>query len=100
MFDYEKLKQVFKNKLYVEQYEETKKIFMVHLNNGNDCKKLLDCLKDASKEIRINQTIESINEEARMLKEIVSYALENNYLVYTDEEYVKNYVEDYRKIGG
>lgn len=35
-----------------------------------------------------------------MLKEIVSFALENNYLVYTDEEYVKNYIEDYRKIGG
>lgn len=100
MFDYEKLKQVFKSKLYVEQYEETKKIFMVYLNNGNDCKKLLNCLKDASKEIRINQTIESLNEEAKMLKEIVSFSLENNYLVYTDEEYIKNYIEDYRKIGG
>lgn len=99
MFDYNKLKKVFEDKLFHEQYKEITDIFKVYLKNGNSCKVLLNCLKEASLEIRKEQTIESLNKEASMLTDIVKEALENGYLVYTDKDYIENYVEDYRKIG-
>lgn len=98
MFDYSKLKNDFENKLFHEKYETIINIFKVYLENGNDCKELLECLKSASLEIREKQTLDSINKEANMLKDIFIYASQNKYLD-ADLDYVEGYIEDYRKMG-
>lgn len=99
MFNYSKTKEVFKDKLFHERYDEVYKIFLVHLQNGNDAKELLNCLKEASLEIRLNQTIDSIEIEEHLVAKIFGYLLENNYLFKDDEEYTLSYIEDYRKMG-
>lgn len=101
MKDYKKLEEDFKNKIYQTRYEDVISIFKVYLDlNPQDVKVLLDVLKNASLKTREKQTIESVeNDESKMLKEIFLYIREKNLLTSEDVDFVKNYIEEYTKVG-
>ncbi len=97
--DYNKLKEVFKDKIYHERYDEVYNIFVQYLSLNKDPKTLLSCLKEASLKTRENQTLESMKEEARMLSRIFSALKAQQLLTEKDANYVEEYVEDYRRVG-
>lgn len=93
--DYNKLKEVFKDKIYHERYDEVYNIFGQYLSLNKDPKTLLSCLKEASLETREDQTLESMKEEARIFSTLKAQQL----LTEKDANYVEEYVEDYRRVG-
>lgn len=96
--DYNKTKKDFYKKLHYERYEDVYSTFNSYISLGKDPKEMLACLKDASLEARGGQTIESMQEEAKMLSRIFADLKKKELLTSNDVKYVEDYIEDYRRL--
>lgn len=89
----EKIQNLLLRKNFYELHK-----FSLELLEKIEPKKVLDLIKQASKNVRMDQDINYLEDELKLVEDVIGYINKDN--IFIDEEYKEEYLDDYTSFKG